>query len=42
VLRNWRGQSALDLSGVTLERTEGRIMVRSKKNSPSKGLPDGF
>ena len=37
LLGSWRGQSAIDVSGATLERTEGRILVRSKRNSPPKG-----
>jgi hypothetical protein len=42
VLWRWKGQSSLDLSGATLERLEGSIVVRSAGNRPTKGTQRGL
>lgn len=42
VLWRWKGQSSLDLSGASLERLEGSIVVRSAGNRPTKGTQRGL
>jgi len=42
VLWRWKGQSSLDLSGATLERLEGSIIVCSTNNRPAKGTQRGL
>ena len=42
LLWRWNGQSSLDLSGATLERLEGLIVVRSAENRPAKGTRRGL
>lgn len=42
VLWRWKGQSSIDLSGATLERLEGLIVVRSAENRPAKGTRRGL
>lgn len=42
LLIQWRGQSAIDLSGATLERVEGRIVVKARTPKAVKGIRRGL
>ena len=42
LLTQWRGQSAIDLSGATLERVEGRIVVKARTPKAVKGTRRGL